>query len=173
LQRRRRYRGRLGRRSHRRIDDLHFIPSNDRERSLRPRRSGGLAASIGGMQTTPISPYVVETTGLTKSFGERTVVRGVDLRVPRGSAFGYLGPNGAGKTTLIRMLLGLTAATSGTMRLLGYSVPSQRKAALAKVGAIVEEPSFHGHLTGRENLRIVAAARGPATVARIDASLER
>src|SRR5438045_8492920 len=102
--------------------------------------------------------FVVETSGLTKRFGERTAVADVDLRVPRGVAFGYLGPNGAGKTTLIRMLLGLTAATSGTMRLLGYSVPSQRKAALAKVGAIVEEPSFHGHLTGRENLRIVAAA---------------
>jgi ABC-type multidrug transport system ATPase subunit len=52
--------------------------------------------------------YVVETSGLTKRFGERVAVDNVDLRVPRGSAFGYLGPNGAGKTTLIRMLLGLT-----------------------------------------------------------------
>src|SRR4029077_20540067 len=62
------------------------------------------------------SPYVGETAGLTKRFGERTVVRGVDLRVPRGSAFGYLGPNGAGKTTLIRMLLGLTPATAGSLQ---------------------------------------------------------
>src|SRR6516165_4018217 len=63
--------------------------------------------------------YAVETSGLTKRFGDRTVVDQVDLRVPRGSAFGYLGPNGAGKTTLIRMLLGLTNASAGTMSMLG------------------------------------------------------
>ena len=91
------------------------------------------------MNTTPISPYVVETEGLTKKFGERTVVRDVELKVPRGTAFGYLGPNGAGKTTLIRMLLGLTPASSGSMKLLGYPVPQQRAQALARVGAIVEE----------------------------------
>ena len=125
------------------------------------------------MQTTSISPHVVETTGLTKRFGDRTVVRDVELRVPRGSAFGYLGPNGAGKTTLIRMLLGLTPATSGSMRLLGLPVPAERARALARVGAIVEEPRFHGHLSGRDNLRVVAAARGPGAAARIDASLER
>jgi ABC-2 type transport system ATP-binding protein len=125
------------------------------------------------MQTTSISPYVVETAGLTKRFGERTVVRGVDLRVPRGSAFGYLGPNGAGKTTLIRMLLGLTPATSGEMRLLGLPVPQRRAEALARVGAIVEEPRFHGHLTGRENLRVVAAARGAEAAARIDGALDQ
>jgi ABC-2 type transport system ATP-binding protein len=125
------------------------------------------------MQTTPISPYVVETVGLTKRFGERTVVRDVELRVPRGAAFGYLGPNGAGKTTLIRMLLGLTPATAGSMRLLGLPVPKQRTTALARVGAIVEEPKFHGHLTGRDNLRIVAAARDRAAFDRIDGALER
>jgi ABC-2 type transport system ATP-binding protein len=110
---------------------------------------------------------------LTKRFGERTVVRDVELRVPRGVAFGYLGPNGAGKTTLIRMLLGLTPASSGEMRLLGLPVPAKRAQALARVGAIVEEPRFHGHLTGRENLQIVAAARDAGAAARIDASLER
>ena len=57
---------------------------------------------------------VVETRGLTKRFGDRTAVDGVELTVPRGVAFGYLGPNGAGKTTLIRMLLGLTPASSGS-----------------------------------------------------------
>jgi len=82
------------------------------------------------------SPYVVETAGLTKRFGDRTVVQDVELQVPRGSAFGYLGPNGAGKTTLIRMLLGLTHATSGSMRLLGLPVPDRREEALARVGAI-------------------------------------
>jgi ABC-2 type transport system ATP-binding protein len=125
------------------------------------------------MNTTSISPYVVETSGLTKRFGERTVVDAVALRVPRGAAFGYLGPNGAGKTTLIRMLLGLTSATSGSMRLLGLPVPQERARALAHVGAIVEEPRFHGHLTGRENLRVVAAARGREAFARIDGALDR
>jgi ABC-2 type transport system ATP-binding protein len=125
------------------------------------------------MNTTPISPYVVETSGLTKRFGERTVVDDVDLRVPRGAAFGYLGPNGAGKTTLIRMLLGLTSATNGSMRLLGLPVPQDRSRALARVGAIVEEPRFHGHLTGRENLAVVAAARGGEPFARIDAAIDQ
>ena len=125
------------------------------------------------MNTTPISPYVVETAGLTKRFGERTVVRDVELRVPRGSAFGYLGPNGAGKTTLIRMLLGLTPATAGSMKLLGLPVPKRRSEALARVGAIVEEPKFHGHLTGGENLRIAAAARGREAFDRIDSAIDR
>ena len=117
--------------------------------------------------------YVVETRGLTKRFGSRTVVRDVDLQVPRGVAFGYLGPNGAGKTTLIRMLLGLTRPHGGTMTLRGLPVPQRRAEALSRVGAIVDEPRFHGHLTGIENLRIVAAARGRETFARIPASLER
>src|SRR3954464_15162097 len=94
--------------------------------------------------------FVVETSGLTKRFGDRIAVNNVELRVPRGCAFGYLGPNGAGKTTLIRMLLGLTQATAGQMRLLGRPVPHERAAALSRVRAIVEEPRFHGHLTGRD-----------------------
>ena len=76
-------------------------------------------------------------------------MNGVELLVPRGCAFGYLGPNGAGKTTLIRVLLGLTHADAGTMSLLGYPVPKHRDVALARVGAIVDEPRFHGHLTGQ------------------------
>src|SRR5436190_464190 len=117
--------------------------------------------------------YVVETFGLTKRFGERVAVDGVDLHIPRGVAFGYLGPNGAGKTTLIRMLLGLTRATAGTMRILGREVPAERAEALARVGAIVEEPHFHGYLTGRENLGIAAAAREREAHGRIEAALER
>jgi len=117
--------------------------------------------------------FVLETSGLTKRFGDRVAVDDVDLRVPRGAAFGYLGPNGAGKTTLIRMLLGLTEATSGRMHLLGRSVPAERAAALARVGAIVEEPRFHGHLTGRENLTVIAAAREPEAHARIEGALAR
>jgi ABC-2 type transport system ATP-binding protein len=116
---------------------------------------------------------VIEAKGLTKRFGERAAVDGVDLVVPAGVAFGFLGPNGAGKTTLIRTLLGLTQATSGEISLLGLPQPSKRAEALARVGAIVEEPKFHPHLTGRENLWIVAAVRDRAAEARIPEALER
>ena len=117
--------------------------------------------------------WAVETHGLTKRFGNTVAVNDVELLVPRGCAFGYLGPNGAGKTTLIRVLLGLTHADAGTMSLLGYPVPRRRDRALARVGAIVDEPRFHGHLSGRQNLEILAAAREPAARGRVDASLER
>jgi ABC-2 type transport system ATP-binding protein len=125
------------------------------------------------MNTTRTSPYVVETEGLTKRFGDRVAVDHVDLRIPAGSAFGYLGPNGAGKTTLIRMLLGLTPATAGSMRLLDHPMPQGRAKALARVGAIVEEPRSHPFLTGRENLEIVAAAREREAHERIDGALQR
>jgi ABC-2 type transport system ATP-binding protein len=115
----------------------------------------------------------IETRDLSKRFGDREVVKGIDLRVPRGIAFGYLGPNGAGKTTLIRTLLGLTTPSAGETHLLGLPFPARRAEALARVGAIVEEPLFHGHLSGRENLKIVAAARDDSAVARIDETLER
>ncbi len=117
--------------------------------------------------------WAVETHGLTKRFGSNVAVNGVDLRIPRGCAFGYLGPNGAGKTTLIRVLLGLTRADAGTMSLLGHEVPAHRDVALARVGAIVDEPRFHSHLAGRQNLMLLAAAREPAARDRIDASLDR
>ena len=120
-----------------------------------------------------MSELAVETNGLTKRFGTRVAIDRVDLRVPSGSAFGFLGPNGAGKTTMIRTLLGLTEASAGTMSLLGYPVPAQRGVALQRVGAIVEEPRFHPHLTGRENLRIVAAVRGPEIGARVEPALRR
>jgi ABC-2 type transport system ATP-binding protein len=129
--------------------------------------------SEGSGQQARESQWAVETHGLTKRFGENVAVNGVELLIPRGCAFGYLGPNGAGKTTLIRVLLGLTHADAGTMSLLGYAVPRHRDAALARVGAIVDEPRFHGHLTGRQNLQLLAAARERAARDRIDPSLER
>jgi ABC-2 type transport system ATP-binding protein len=121
----------------------------------------------------PNGGWAVETHGLTKRFGPTVAVDDVELLVPRGSAFGYLGPNGAGKTTLIRTLLGLTKANAGTMALLGTPVPAERSRALARVGAIVDEPRFHPHLTGRDNLRLLAAARGGDADQRIAPSLAR
>jgi ABC-2 type transport system ATP-binding protein len=115
----------------------------------------------------------VQTIGLGKRFGTRSALDGVDLEVPRGVAFGFLGANGAGKTTLIRLLLGLAKPTSGTMRLLGRDLPGGRAEALARVGAIIEEPRFHPHLSGRENLHVHAAARDRAAHDRIDGALAR
>jgi ABC-2 type transport system ATP-binding protein len=121
----------------------------------------------------PAGGWAVETHGLTKRFGSNVAVNDVELSVPRGSAFGYLGPNGAGKTTLIRTLLGLTRSNGGTTSLLGIPVPAERSRALAAVGAIVDEPRFHPHLTGRDNLRLLAAARGGDAASRIAPSLQR
>jgi ABC-2 type transport system ATP-binding protein len=160
-----------------REDEPNIVPVDDGESLSRPKTSWERRPSLISM-TSPAGGHmntalIVETSGLTKRFGERVAVSNVDLRVPRGAAFGYLGPNGAGKTTLIRMLLGLTQATAGTMRLLGRPVPEERSAALARVGAIVEEPRFHAHLTGRENLTVIAAARQPEAHARIEGALAR
>jgi ABC-2 type transport system ATP-binding protein len=120
-----------------------------------------------------MTDFAIEVHGLTKRFGDRTALADLDLAVPRRSAFGFLGPNGAGKTTLIRLLLGLTRPSEGSMRLLGAPIPEARQSALARVGAIVEEPRFHRYLTGRENLAVAAAARGPEAHARIDRVLEQ
>jgi ABC-2 type transport system ATP-binding protein len=153
-----------------RENELKIVRRDEAESPSRPKTAASNGFSVADMKS---SEFVVETSGLTKRFGERVAVADVDLHVPRGSAFGYLGPNGAGKTTLIRMLLGLTRATAGSMRLLGCPVPDERAAALARVGAIVEEPRFHGHLTGRENLSVIAAAREPEARDLIDGALAR
>jgi ABC-2 type transport system ATP-binding protein len=123
-----------------------------------------------------MTSLAIETHGLGKRFGTRAALESIDLEVPRGSAFGFLGRNGAGKTTLVRLLLGLARPTSGTMRLLGHDLGGRadiRALALARVGAIVEEPRFHPHLTGRENLHVHAAARDRAAHARVAGALER
>ena len=132
-----------------------------------------VSESLGVSETLRPVELAIETHGLTKRFGERTALDGIDLQVPSGSAFGFLGPNGAGKTTIIRTLLGLTAANSGTMQVLGRPVPLERAQALQRVGAIVEEPRFHMHLTGRQNLRLIAAVRGLDAYPRIDPALAR
>lgn len=116
---------------------------------------------------------IIETAGLCKRFGERQAIADIALAVPRGCAFGFLGHNGAGKTTLIRLLLGLTQPDAGTIRIAGRPLPEDRRQVLAKVGAVVEQPHFHAHLTGRENLQVIAAARGPEARARIPSALHR
>ncbi|MFD7157152.1 ATP-binding cassette domain-containing protein [Kribbella sp. NPDC059898] len=120
----------------------------------------------------------VVTHGLTKRFRSGQVaVDAVDLEVPAGSVFGFLGPNGSGKTTTIRMLLGLIAPTSGSVELLGESMPKAHLRVLPRVGALVEGPAFYPFWTGQANLlRFDAADRtaDPKTrKARAGEALER
>ena len=105
------------------------------------------------------SPYAVATQGLTKCFGDRTVVAGLDLAIPSGSVCGLIGPNGAGKTTTIRMLLGLVRPTSGSGTVLGHPLTEPGRY-LARVGALIESPSFYPTLSGRANLKVLARLGG-------------
>jgi len=119
------------------------------------------------------SPLMIETRGLTKLFGQHTAVTDLNLQVPRGCAFGFLGHNGAGKTTVIRLLLGLIRPDQGTILIAGRRVADDRERVLARVGAIIEEPHFHAHLTGRENLHVIAAVKGGEAETRIESAVAR
>jgi ABC-2 type transport system ATP-binding protein len=119
----------------------------------------------------PNMSLAVSTTGLTKRFGNRTVVDGVDLAIPRGSVCGFVGPNGAGKTTTIRMLLGLIRPSAGTGTILGGNLTSPASY-LNKVGALIEAPAFYPQLSGRDNLRALARL-GQVPSSRIEPALER
>ncbi len=103
---------------------------------------------------------VIETHGLTRKFGTQTAVDRLDMEVRGGQIYGFLGLNGAGKTTTIRMLMGLSRATSGRMSILGVEVPRHRSQVMGRVGSLVESPSYYAHLTGRENLRVQATLLG-------------
>ncbi|MDQ2714569.1 MAG: ABC transporter ATP-binding protein [Chloroflexota bacterium] len=115
---------------------------------------------------------VLQTRNLSKQYGKRMAVDNLSLEVRRGEIFGFLGPNGAGKTTTIRMLLGLITPTSGSGEILGHDVISQRARILPRVGALVETPALYLYMTGRDNLRAVAAVLGGVPEKRIDAVLE-
>jgi ABC-type multidrug transport system ATPase subunit len=114
--------------------------------------------------------FVIETSELTKRYGERILaVDRLELRVRRGEVYGFLGPNGAGKTTTLRMLLGLVRPTSGRALVLGAAPGSPD--GLVRVGALVESPSLYPFLSGRDNLRVLARhARVPES--RVQAVLE-
>ena len=104
---------------------------------------------------------IIETHDLCKQYGNALRVAHLDLDVPVGSVYGFLGPNGAGKSTTLKMILGLVRPTAGSIRVLGKSMDSKnRLAVLRQVGSLIESPSYYGHLTGEENLRIVQTLRG-------------
>jgi ABC-type multidrug transport system ATPase subunit len=89
-----------------------------------------------------------------KTFGRTNAVRGLSLRVPSQSVYGFLGPNGAGKSTTIRMALGLQRPDRGRISLFGRPLASERVLLLRRIGSLVEAPSLYQHLTGRENMEV-------------------
>lgn len=98
---------------------------------------------------------IIQTEGLSYSFATGVpTLQDINLRVPRGSIFGFLGPNGAGKTTTLRLLLGLLRNQQGRLELFGQSMQAHRREILRRLGSIIEQPSLYGHLTAKENLDI-------------------
>lgn len=98
---------------------------------------------------------IIETQDLTKSYGDFTAVRNVSMHIPKGKVYGLLGPNGAGKSTIMKMFLGLTQPTSGTLIINNKKHPENRNQILKEIGSFIEAPVFYGNLTGGENLKIV------------------
>jgi ABC-2 type transport system ATP-binding protein len=127
--------------------------------------------AMRGTGEAPGVQLAVSTTGLTKRFGDRTVVDQVNLAIPAGSVCGFVGPNGAGKTTTIRMLLGLIRPTAGGGSILGGSL-TDPASYLRKVGALIEAPAFYPQLSGRDNLKALARL-GQLNVAAVEPALAR
>lgn len=122
----------------------------------------------------------IRTQGLSKAFGQHTVVRDLELKVPEGSIYGFLGRNGAGKTTSMRILLGLISATSGSVDLLSTNVITNatehrqnRLHVASKVGCLIEGPAFYPFLSGRKNLTLFAKLNGIHDKARVEHMLDR
>lgn len=110
----------------------------------------------------------LETSGLTKRYGAQVALDGLDLAVPEGVVYGFLGPNGAGKTTTMRILTGLVHADAGSVRVLGEPGGRGHRRRLFEVGSLIESPSFYPFLSGRENLRALAASGAPVRPGRIE-----
>ena len=103
---------------------------------------------------------MIELIGVTKRYGNLLAVDGLNLNVGAGEVFGFLGPNGAGKTTTIRMMMGLTEPTAGTIRLGGYDLAANPRAAKELCGFVPDRPHIYEKLTGAEFLEFVAGLYG-------------
>jgi len=97
---------------------------------------------------------------LTKSYGDRVAVDGIEFEVPTGICFGFLGPNGAGKTTTMKMIYGLARVGNGELRVLGMDARRERRAIKSRIGVVSQETNLDGDLTVRENLMQQAAYFG-------------
>ena len=104
---------------------------------------------------------IVRTQGLCKQYGKVLRVDRLDLRVPEGAIYGFLGPNGAGKSTTLKMILGLVHPTAGSISVFGKEADGHTRLDMLKqVGSLIESPSYYGHLTGEENLKVIQTLRG-------------
>jgi ABC-2 type transport system ATP-binding protein len=118
--------------------------------------------------------YVIDVTGVTKRFGEKTVVDSVELQVRRGEIYGFLGPNGSGKTTFIRMLCGLLTPDGGTGTCLGFDVRTQQAEIKRQVGYMTQKFSYYEDLSIRENLDFIARIYAvPDRAGAVQRSLDR
>ena len=118
--------------------------------------------------------FVIDVTGVTKKFGDKTVVNGIDLQVRRGEIYGFLGPNGSGKTTFIRMLCGLLTPDAGQGTCLGYDVRTQQAEIKRYVGYMTQRFSYYEDLSIRENLDFIARLYAvPDRIGAVQRSLER
>jgi len=124
----------------------------------------------GAVDANGVRP-VVETRGLTKRYGSRTVVDALDMQIPAGVVAGFVGPNGAGKTTTLRLLLGLVRPSAGSGQVFGRSIQAPA-GYLSRVGALIESPAFYPGLSGERNLAVQAALGGHSS-ARVPVVLER
>jgi ABC-2 type transport system ATP-binding protein len=109
---------------------------------------------------TAATDIAIDVEGLTKSFGTRTVVRDLSMRVKRGEIYGFLGPNGSGKTTTIRMLCGLLTPDAGHGTCLGYDIRTEADEIKRHVGYMTQQFSLYQDLSVRENLEFVARLYG-------------
>jgi ABC-2 type transport system ATP-binding protein len=109
---------------------------------------------------TGVTDIAIDVEGLTKSFGTRTVVRNLSMRVKRGEIYGFLGPNGSGKTTTIRMLCGLLTPDAGHGTCLGYDIRTEADQIKRHVGYMTQQFSLYQDLSVRENLEFVARLYG-------------
>ncbi len=99
---------------------------------------------------------IVKTNGLTKRYGDTLSVSNLSMSVKEGRIYGFLGPNGAGKSTTLKMLLDLVKPSAGEIDIFGKRMsPKTRSEILRNIGSLIESPSYYGHLTGTENLRIL------------------
>ena len=103
---------------------------------------------------------MIEFRNVSRSYGRKVAVAGLDLVVRSGEIFAFLGPNGAGKTTSIKMLVGLLRPSSGTVSVCGFDVVSESREANSRVGFIPDEPYLYDKLTGREFLQFIAGMYG-------------
>ena len=103
---------------------------------------------------------MIEATGITRRYGRFTAVRDLDLEVPAGVVCGLLGPNGAGKTTTIRMITGMLPPDAGELRVIGKSMPAERREALARIGYLPESAPSNPEMRVVEYLRFRARLLG-------------